>query len=314
MNDMPVADQLTATPTEAVDPKKIYRRNALRKIFKAKKINRSVGGNILVIVGLLLAGFFMIFPIYLAVINSFKPLDELFLFPPRWYVTTPTLNNFLTLGQMLSNSWIPFSRYIFNTVFVSVITTVAHVVISSMCAYPLAKHHFIGRKTINQIIVLALLFTPAVTQIPLYMVMASLGIINTYLALILPIVQGSLGVFLMSQFMGQIPVSLMEAAQIDGAKEFTIWWRIIMPAVKPAWLTLTIFAFVQSWNTNGGNVIYDESLKVLVAIMPQIVAGGVSRAGASAAISVIMMIPPIVLFLLTQSSVIETMASSGIKD
>lgn len=284
------------------------------KFKSRKKINRSTGGNIAVLVGIGVLSLVMVLPIWLMIVNAFKPMEELFVFPPRLYVSNPTFNNFFTMGQLLSNQWVPFSRYLFNSVFVSVVATIAHVFIASMAAYPLAKHHFVGKKVLNQIIVIALLFTQSVLQIPVYMIMAKLGFINTYLALILPVVQMSLGVFLMKQFMGQIPDSLIEAAQIDGAKEFTIWWKIIMPAVKPAWLTMSIFAFIGIWNSTGGNYIYDETMKVLPTILPQIIAGGIARAGAGGAASLFMILPPVLLFVATQSNVIETMTTSGIKD
>jgi putative chitobiose transport system permease protein len=289
-------------------------RKVRRIRLKAKKVNRSIWGNILVFICLGLLGAFMLLPLIYAFVTAFKPMDELFIFPPRFFVAHPTLDNFVQLGQILSNSWVPFWRYLFNSVFVTIMATAGNVFIASMAAFPLAKHSFPGKKVINEIIVLALLFTWQVLYIPQYIVIAKLGLINTYWALILPVAQMTLGVFLMKQFMGQIPTSLLEAARIDGAGELYTWWKVVMPSVRPAWLTLIIFAFQQIWNQPGNSYIYNESMKVLPSIMTQIQAGGLARAGVVAAVTLVMMLPPLILFIFTQSSVIETMTASGIKE
>lgn len=281
---------------------------------KRRKINRSPWANFFIFLALLVVGAFMLLPILYALVSAFKPMDELFIFPPRFFVAHPTLDNFVQLSQILSNMWVPFSRYLFNSVFVTIMATAGNVLVASMAAYPLAKHRFPGKKAISETIVLALLFTPQVLYIPQYIIIAKLGLINTYLALILPVVQMTLGVYLMQQFMLQIPDSLLEAARIDGAGELRTWWEIVMPSVKPAWLTLVIFAFQQIWNQPGNSYIYDESMKVLPSIMTQVQAGGLARAGVVSAVTLVMMLPPIVLFMFTQSSVIETMTASGIKE
>ncbi|HOJ99840.1 MAG TPA: carbohydrate ABC transporter permease [Termitinemataceae bacterium] len=279
-----------------------------------RKLNRSAGGNFLLFLVLALLGAFMVLPLLYAFVSAFKPMEELFIFPPRFFVANPTLDNFIHLSQILSNYWVPFSRYLFNSVFVSVVATFGSVMVSSMAAYPMAKHSFPGRKPLSDVVVLALLFTPQVLYIPQYIIIAKLGLINTYGALILPAIQSPLGVFLMKQFMTQIPTSLLEASRIDGANEFTTWWKVVMPSVKPAWLTLIIFAFQSIWNQPGNSYVYDEAMKVLPSIMSQIQAGGLARAGVVAAVALVMMIPPLVLFQLTQRSVIETMTTSGIKE
>jgi putative chitobiose transport system permease protein len=287
---------------------------AHQKFKLKKKLNRSIWGYILIFLVLGSLGAFMLLPLIYAFVSAFKPMDELFIFPPRFFVAHPTLDNFIQLGQILSNSWVPFWRYLFNSVFVTVAATAGNVFIASMAAYPMAKHKFPGQKFINGVIVLALLFTWQVLYIPQYVIIAKLGLINTYWALILPVMQMTLGVYLMKQFMGQIPTSLLEAARIDGAGEFMTWWRVVMPSVRPAWLTLIIFAFQQIWNQPGNSYIYNESMKVLPSIMTQIQAGGLARAGVVAAVTLVMMLPPLVLFQFTQSSVIETMTASGIKE
>lgn len=279
-----------------------------------RNINGSVGGTALMLFVLLLFGSFMVLPFVYAILQSIKPPEELFRFPPRFFVINPTLKNFSQLFGLTNSLWVPFSRYILNSVMISVIGTVGHVVVASMAAFPIAKIPFPGSKIIFNIIVWSLLFSGGVTALPQYIVIAKLGLINSHLALILPAMGGTLGIFLMKQFMEQIPGDIVDSAKIDGANEFSIWWKIVMPVIKPAWLTLIIFAFQGLWNNPGSNVLYQEELKTLPAVMSQISSSGLARVGAGAAASVLLMIPPVITFLLTQSNVIETMAYSGIKD
>lgn len=306
-----------ALPPELMDkpekPKKLKVRN--------KKVSRSLGGDIAITLMLVLVGAFMALPLYYTAIQAFKPMNEIFIFPPRFYVVNPTLSNFRQIGELTQNLWVPFSRYVFNSVFVSAVVTIGHVILASMAAYPLEKHRFPGKKKIFDLVQLTLLFTGGTMAIPLYVVMAKLGLINTYWALILPPVAGSLGLFLMKQFLVSFPDAILEAAKIDGASELYIFWRIVMPNVKPAWLTLSIFAFQGIWNAQSGNMIYSEQLKVLPTALAQIYAadattgiGNIARAGVQAAVALIMIVPPIVFFIFTQGNVLETMASSGMKD
>ena len=218
---------------------------------------------------------------------------------------------------MMGESWVPFSRYFFNTIFVTVTGTVGHVIVASMAAFVLAKHKFPGRNLFFSTVILALMFSYHVTGIPNYLIMSRLNWIDTYLALIVPYFSYPLGLFLMKQFMEQIPDSLLESARIDGAGEFRIFWQIVMPSVKPAWLTLIIFIFQQLWGLQGGVYIYSEQLKTLSYAFNQILMGGaitIARAGVGGAVGLVMMIPPVVLFIITQSNIMETMATSGIKE
>ena len=281
-------------------------------IFKPN-VSRSVFGNVMVFLFLLVFGVFFAFPIVYAIITAFKPMNEILIFPPRFFVRHPTLDNFIELSYMADSFWVPLIRYIFNSVLVSVLGTVGHLLLSSMAAYPLARHPFPGHRWIKQIVVLSLLFTASVTYLPQYVVMSQLKLINTYGALILPALQSSLGLYLMMNFMGTLPEEMLEAARIDGAREATIYWRIVMPNVKPAWLTLIIFSFQGLWKSTGGSLVYSEEMKVLPAIMEQITAGGIARAGVSSAAVLIMMLPPVVIFILSQKSVIQTMSTSGLK-
>lgn len=277
------------------------------------RTGRSVGGNILMFLFLALFGLFFLLPALYAAITAFKPANEILVFPPRLFVRRPTLSNFIWLSNLMADFWVPLSRYLFNSIFLTLVGTVGHILLASMAAYPMAKHRFFGQKVISQTIVLSLLFTASVTYIPQYIVLSVSRMIDTYWAVILPAFQSSLGLYLMMNFMNKIPDEMLEAARIDGAKEIRIFWSIVMPNVRPAWLTLMIFSFQSLWNSNGGGFIYNESLKPLPAVMSTIAAGGVVRTGVTAAAALLLMIPPIVLFLCSQSRVIETMSTSGLK-
>lgn len=263
---------------------------------------------------LVIVGTFMALPLVYAINNAFKPLDEIFLFPPRLFVRNPTLDNFSDLFQLLGDSWVPFSRYIFNTVFITGMGIIGHVLLASAAAYPLAKHKFPGRGPMFQVVVLSLMFTPAVTAIPNYMIMSWLGLVNTYWAIIIPAFSYSLGLYLMKQFMEQIPDALLEAAKIDGASEYRIFWSIVMPNVKPAWMTLIILLFQMLWGADNSSFIYSEELKTLNYAANQIVLGGIARAGVGAAVALLLMSVPITVFVFSQSQIIETMATSGMKE
>lgn len=257
----------------------------------------------------------MAFPMLFVFSNAFKPLDELFIFPPKFFPMQPTFDNFHDLVALLGDSWIPFSRYIYNSVAVTLLGTVGNVVVASMAAYMLSKHVFPGSKMLFQIVILSLMFAPSVTAMPSYIIMSRLGMINTLSAMILPSFASSLGLFLMKQFMDQmVPYSLLEAARLDGASEGCIFLRIVMPIVKPAWLTQIIFCFQTIWSNSGSGVIFDEDLKTLPFALGNIINGGIARAGVGSAVTMIMVLPPIIVFLLTQSNVMQTMSTSGIKD
>lgn len=288
----------------------IYEKKARKKVM----LSRSKAGNAVIFIFLALLSMFMILPMVYSVVQSLKPIDEIFAYPPKFYVRHPTADNFIQLFKLAGNLWVPFSRYLFNSVFVSVVGTGLYVIIASLAAYPLAKGKFRGSAVISQIIVLAMLFRPEVTSVPQYIVIAKLGIIDTYASMILPCLAGTMGIYLIKQFMTTaIPDSTLEAARIDGAGEYRIFFKIVMPSVRPAIMTLIIFTFQSMWNGTGTSYIFTESLKQLPSVLSSISAGGIARAGASAAVSVIMMIPPIAVFLYSQSSVMETMTHSGLK-
>ena len=281
---------------------------------KKRKPNRSRGGDMGIYIMLILFGIFFVIPLVYTVSNAFKPLDEIYLYPPRFFVKNPTFNNFQDLLVVMSNSYVPFTRYVFNTVLTTLVGTVGHLIIGSMAAYVLAKYDFPGGKQFFDICVTALMFNAYVLQIPTYLIMTKLGWVDTYLALIVPAFALPMGLFLMKQFMEQIPDALIEAAKIDGAKEGRIFLQIVMPNVKPACLTVTIFSVQNLWNLKGQIYIYSEEYKMLPYALQQIMSAGVARAGVGGAATMVVMMVPIIIFVMAQSNILETMASSGIKD
>lgn len=278
-----------------------------------RRVSRSAAGNATVIIFLLIFGMFMILPLYYMVVSALKPTSELFYFPPKFYVIKPTLRNFLSLIKLQAQSDVPFERYLFNSMFVTVISTVGYVLLASMAAYALSKHKFPLKNTITKSVVFAILFRPEVTSVPLYILMVKAHIIDNYWALILPAMSGSFGVFLLQQFLDNVPNEMIEAARIDGASEFVIYRKLIMPMLKPAWMTVVIFTFISIWNTTAAQFIYSEDMKMLPAMLSSLSTAGVTRTGVAAAVGVLMMFPSVVIFLLSQNSIVETMAHSGLK-
>ncbi len=278
-------------------------------------LNRSAGGDFGITFMLVVLGAFMFLPMYYVVIQSLKPLDELWMFPPRFVVMKPTFNNFKDLFTLMNTSWVPFSRYIFNTVFVSVVGTTGNLFCSSMAAYAMAKVKFPGRKWMFEAVRTSLMFHATVTAITNFFIMSMLGMLDTYWALIIPAFCTSLGLYLMKQFMDTgVTDAVLESARLVGASEFRTFWVIAMPMVKPAWLTLIVYSFQGLWNAGSSIYIQSEQFKSFNYAIQQILAGGIKRAGAGAASTVIMMMVPILVFVITQSNIIETMGSSGMKD
>ncbi len=279
-----------------------------------KKQQRSIGGTIMLALLLILMGTFMAFPLVYAISSAFKPPEEFFLFPPPIFPNNPTGENFTQLGMVISNMWISFERYLFNSLLISVSSTLLYLVIATLAAYPLAKHTFPGKNGMNEMITLALMFTPAITAIPQYIILAYLGLVNNPLGVLLPTLASTMGVFLCVQYMEILPNAVLESGRMDGAGEFRIWRCIVVPNIKPVLFTMMIFQFQAVWNTNGAGIIYNEAWKTLPAAMSQVATAGIARAGVGSAAAIILMIPPIAVFIISQSNVMETMAHSGIKD
>lgn len=293
---------------------KLFR--AIRHYLRMRKIrrrNRSLGVDIALTVFLGGFGLFSLFPLVYIIVSAFKPMSEVFIFPPRLVVENPTLNNFFDLGAIIEEFDIPLSRYAFNTILITGLGTAGTVFLGSMAAFPLAKYEFPGSKLMSNIIVYSLMFSGSVTAIPNYFIMSGLGLIDSIWAVVLPAVGGTLGLYLMKNFMVQIPDELLEAAKIDGASEFQTFIGTVMPLCKPGWITLIILSFQSLWGTTGGVFIYSEELKPLSYVLSQIVSSGIARTGVSSAVNLLMLIVPVTMFIINQSNVLETMATSGMK-
>ncbi len=278
------------------------------------RVNRSFAGNTGILIFLAIACAFMALPMVYSVLQSFKPYGELFAYPPKFYVKNPTLDNYRQVFVLADSFWVPFSRYAFNSIFVTLVGTTLYIVISALAAYPLAKAKFPGNVIISQLIVWTLMFNAEVTSTPRYIIVSKLKLLDSYPGILLPAMAGTLGVFLMKQFMQTaINDSTLEAARIDGANEYTIFYRIALPCIKPATLTLMIFSFQTFWGANSSEYVYSETLKGIPSVLSSIAGGGIARAGAGAAVTVLLMIPPITVFLISQSSIMDTMSHSGLK-
>jgi len=285
-----------------------------KKLVGGKRLNRSYGGDAFIIAILTVFGLFFAYPLVFAINNAFKPLNEIFRFPPTLFVQRPTINNFQDLFILMSKSWVTFSRYIFNTVFITVVGTAGLIIVASMGAFVVSKYKFPGARIFFNGVIITLMFSGYVTAIPNYLVMAKLGWVDTYSSVIVPAFAMPMGFFLLKQFMDTIPDTLLEAAKVDGAKEFRIFIYIVLPMVKPAWLTVMIFSVQNLWNARASVFIYSEQLKTLPYSLGQIITGGIARAGVGAAVTLFVMIVPLVMFIFAQSNVLQTMANSGIKE
>lgn len=280
-----------------------------------KRYTRSTAGSVGYFTILILFGVFMVFPLFYCVITSLKPLDELLIFPPKFYVVRPTLANYFALPSLLSTMQIPISRYAFNNIFIAVTSTTISIIASSLAAFVFSKSKVKGRALLFTIVQMMLLYNAITLGVPRYLIYTATKMIDTYWVYILPAIPSAMNCFLMKQFMDvSIPNTLLEAARIDGAGVVKIYWRIIMPIMKPAWMTSLLFSFQAMWTIVPGGTVFSEELKTLNYVMSAVTAGGIARQGSSMAISVLMMLPPIAVFLFTQSNVLETMSSSGIKE
>ena len=294
--------------------KEVQEKAPKKPLIKRRKPNRSVWGDFFLYLFLAFVALVMAFPIIYAVNSALKPLDELFMFPPKIFAQNPTMDNFSDLFVTMGKSWVTFSRYLFNTVFITAVGTAGHLIVASMGAFVLAKYEFPGGQGFFKLVTVAMMFSGYVTAIPNYLILNALGWIDTYWAIVIPAFASPMGLFLMKQFMEGLPTSLIEAAKIDGANEWKVFACIVMPNVKPAWMTLIIFSVQALWNNKAATFIYSEEKKTLVYALQQIQAGGIARTGQGAAVLVVLMIVPIAIFVFSESQILETMASSGLKD
>ena len=295
--------------------KEYLQKAAPKKSNFSRRYTRSKVGNFFYFAFLIAGGLFSMLPLIYAVISSFKPIEELLVFPPRFFVQRPALTNYAALPDILSSLRVPFIRYFSNSILLAAVTTFLYIISSSMAAFVLSKGKFKGRQFCFWAIQFALMFNTYTLSIPSYLVYSKIGIIDTYWVYILPYLASTMGVFLMKQYIeGYVPDALLEAAKIDGAGYWRIFWNIIMPTVKPMWLTLMLFGFRDAWSMAPGNLIFTEQFKTLPMITSQVTAAGIARSGSAMALSVIMMIPPIFIYAITQSNVMQAMTSAGIKE
>ena len=258
-------------------------------------------------------------PIIFIIFHAFKPMEELFAFPPKFITVHPTLDNFRKLIKASRSGSIPLSKYVFNSLLITVITVFSSLLFATMAAYALSKLKFKGRNLMMQINQLALMFVPVAVMIPRYLIVNKLGLIDTYWAEILPLIAMPVGLFLIKQFVDQVPDSLIEAAYMDGAKEWQIYWKVIIPLIKPAIATAAILEFQQVWaNLEASNYyVNNDSLKSLAFYMSTLASSSttntVAGQGIAAAASLIMFLPNLILFCILQNNVMNTMAHSGIK-
>lgn len=258
-------------------------------------------------------------PIVYVICNAFKPLEELFVYPPTFFVKNPTMQNFWDFIYATDVSTVPFTRYLFNSVFVTVTTTGLIILVSLCCAYAFSKMKFPGQNGLFKMITVALMFSPEAVVITRYLIVSGLGLIDSYWAHILPHLALPMGVFLIKQFMDQVPNSLCEAAKIDGASELRILWSIITPAVLPAVGAVLIIAFQTVWGDMTTSTLYmtNESMKTLPYFVESLTSGltatSVARKGATAAAGLLMLLPNFIIFAVLQKSMIATMVTSGIK-
>lgn len=286
----------------------------LRTKKHAVVLNRSVGGDTAITIVLIIFGCFMFLPTYYLIINAFKPIGEMFLTPPNMWVIKPTFQNFIDLFASMTSTWVPLSRYIFNTIFISLGATVGCLVIGSLAAYAISKVKFPGSNGVFQLIVYSLMISSTVTGIAHFIIFVGLHWLNTYTISIVPVWASTLGLYLMKNFIdANVPDDMIEAARIDGCNEFRIYLTIVMPLVKPAWLTLMITVFQQVWNAGASKYVYSDNLKTFDDAINSIISASGTQ-GAGAAATVIMMTVPITVFIISQSKIIETMGSSGMKD
>ena len=289
-------------------------RKAFVRYFTKGRSNRSVGGTLFLLIFIALFAVFAMFPVMFMVGNAFKPMRELYKYPPSVLPQNPTVQNFKDLLEYASDSLVPFTRYLFNTGVLVVVGCLGQILLSAMAAFPLAKSDFRGKKLMANLVVYALMFSGAVTGVPNYIIITRLGLMDSLWAVILPSFASTLGLYLLQNFMEMLPDSLIEAAKIDGASYFKTLTTIILPVVKPALMTVFIFTFQNLWGNTGGSYLYTENIKPLSYMLSRIAATGISRQGMASAASLLLFILPVLIFIVTQSNVMETMATSGMKD
>lgn len=256
-------------------------------------------------------------PILYIVFTAFKPIGELFAYPPKFITLRPTFDNFRKLFEASENTVFPLSMYLFNSVVSTVLVVVLGMAIALSAAYVLSKKRFRGRELIFKMNTLSMMFVATAVSIPRYLVVKEVGLLDSFFANVIPMLALPVGVFLLKQFVDQLPDALIEAAKIDGANDYQIILKIVLPIVKPAMATVAILLFQNSWNSMEASNLFinTESLKTFAFYMNSLSnsGNGVAGVGMSAAAALLMFLPNVILFVIMQSKVMSTMAHSGLK-
>jgi len=261
-------------------------------------------------------GIFMLLPVVFIINQAFKPLGELYAFPPTIFVKDPTMKNFRDLFALSGTTGVPMTRYLFNSILISVLTIIVNMIITVMAAYAFSKKKFRLKGALFNINQMALMFVATSVAVPRYIVIVNSGMINTWFAHILPLIAMPVGLFLVKQFVDQIPDALIEAAVMDGAKDFKIIQKVVIPLVRPALATSVVLTFQVVWNATeaSNNFITNDTMKTLAFYLTSLSANNaVAATGMIAAASVILFLPNLIIFIIMQSKVMNTMAHSGIK-
>lgn len=261
------------------------------------------------VLGLVAVG--MLLPLVWLVSTSFKsPAENIFAFPPQWWPQSPTLANFRTVWE--TN---PFGQYLWNSTVVAGLTVILNLLTSALAAYPLARLDFRGRDTIFALVLATIMIPFQIVMIPLYILAVQLGLRNTYLGIIFPAIASAFGIFLLRQAFQGVPKELEEAARLDGCSELGLWWFVMIPAIRPALVTLAIFVFIGAWSDFlWPLIVLDQQELYTLPIGVATLAGTFSLDWRLiAAGSVISIVPVLIVFLLLQRYIMPSQASSGLK-
>jgi ABC-type glycerol-3-phosphate transport system permease component len=259
---------------------------------------------------------FMILPVVYIINQAFKPLDELYRFPPTLIVEKPTMRNFQALWNLSSNTGVPMMRYFLNSLVITVLTVLFSIILTAMSAYALSKKKFRLKEWVFKVNQAALMFVPTAVMVPRYLVIVQLGLNNNFFVHILPLLAMPVGLFLVKQFVDQVPDSLLDAARVDGAGELRLMFQIVFPQITPALATVGILAFQMVWGATESSNLYvvDEPLKSFAYYLSTFSIGNnPALAGVGAAAALVMFLPNLIIFIAMQSRVMNTMSHSGIK-
>ncbi len=252
-----------------------------------------------------------LFPLFWLISTALKsPTENILQSPPQLLPSQPTLDNFFSVWQSL-----PFAQYLYNSTLVALLTVGLNLLFCALAAYPLARLSFPGRDWIFIAIVATIMIPFQIVMIPLYILTVQIGLRNTYLGMIFPSLASAFGIFLLRQAFMSVPKEIEEAARMDGSSELGLWWHIMLPAIRPALVTLAIFVFIGSWSDFLWPliVIQDESLYTLPLGVAKLAGTFSLDWRLVAAGSVISIAPVLVLFLFLQRYIVPTETGSGVK-